>query len=370
MRVDMLLATARTHTKMAESHQTTTTATTKYYYADRFPSDLIIHMFSYVTEGSCVLRCQRVVVDEAEPDVLDERFLRPVPIPPSTADTHAHETLRMKILGQHLARDSGTSDVTVRVALHLASESEKPFVMDLDLDEFGAPYKECLATHTNNDTLVCDTCWRQLMAAATIYSDVFAVLCEQFGFGKVPLLFCFSGRRGLHVFAHPSANCRLLSKQVRISMIEIITYHWHTYARPRALDAALGLVRGAPLWLQKMAPYFGKHRKQPLVGSPMDIPASTETSSKNIRLPFSAHLKTTAASTPFWVYDSGGVDPLIIPTLHPDQFTIQWTDRANPSQPGTETRLTASRDIFTRWLQQQQQQPQTHPFSKEKTCIT
>lgn len=227
------------------------------------------------------------------------------------------------------------------VAIHWSSDSEKWFVLDLDLDEFGEPYKQCQAAN-HPDGPWCEACWCQLLIAARVYDEVIKNLFLSSGGADcdwIPMLWCFSGKRGLHLYMHPSLGWQNMDKVLREQVVSILKNKWQKW-----IDSD---------WAKQLTESTGKSwLVDHSASSPIDIGASTQVSSKMTRLPFSPHIGSTYVCTPIhW----GKVELHSLPVT-PAERAVRWRVQEEEEPELDQTlkleliKMTGAVNTFESWL--------------------
>jgi hypothetical protein len=136
-----------------------------------------------------------------------------------------------------------------------------------------------------------------------------------------PPLFCFSGRRGIHMYCHPSTGLHVLPATGRKTILEKLSRNWAKWA-PHAAEIA-------------------DHTIWALDSSPIDFEASYSVQGKNIRMPFSAHVETEYACTPF----DASRDELPL-----QNYAIKWNSSPTEWEECTAKRATAAISLFETWI--------------------
>lgn len=223
-----------------------------------------------------------------------------------------------------------------KTALHAASDTARLFALDLDLDLFGDAYKSCC--QNNHPTApYCRECWWQLVFAGRVYcaalKNIFAWHAALRNSDRMPLwkdpLWCFSGRRGLHLYCHPCTDMQVMPAQARKIIVTALVTNWMGWCGP-ALLAEAEHQSERPVWL--------------FDANPIDFNASTMREGKTMRMPFSPHLSSEFACTPFSVQTFG--------SSLPEEYAIKW----NFEKEGLEKSRAAMQRalaVFKEWVPEQ-----------------
>lgn len=224
-------------------------------------------------------------------------------------------------------------------ALHWTSATEKWFVLDLDIKDFGASYQTCASTHLPKSSLLCSTCWREMWYTAIILElalqKVFACTPLVTTHTWKPMLYCLSGNSGLHLYAHPRTGMHTLNERQRRDIIHAIHSTESTLNRLLPPGYADALPKDS---FVRQAPYL-----------PIDIAASAICEGKKIRLPFSPNLKGMYCCTPV----AHAIPlPHELTTVQPatmENSAVTWAQQFCKDTSNI-ARLTTAINVFTSWM--------------------
>jgi hypothetical protein len=309
-------ATAANGSVTSTSVKWVTYGTSK-YYSTLFPAQVVLRFLGgdktfklnalLSQHASTLAFAAQTSSNSGNEDEYVERWFSDTLGPEATA-----EDLRRRILEKHRPQVAGpTRSVWAgygRVALHYTSETEKFFVVDLDLENFGEPFRNCSdasAPHPK-PAIRCTRCWRQILAAGLLYASALQrILQAQWLKTTESLLPCMplltmSGNRGIHIWFHRSTKAQLLSAYARTNLVKAVAINWPQWVDPELHAAVLSAFAtldddsrknsngsvSIVMWMHHLA-IQGQVKA---VLSPIDLDASTLLAPKSIRLPYSVHL--------------------------------------------------------------------------------
>lgn len=331
------------------SYGSTITSTRDYFDA-AFPEDLIRLLLLYPFDksgdasGGSVFR---VVKQIGETDAMEPVDLSS--LTPSSASS--------SVLATDLKKDHRS------LSLHWSSPSHRLFSLDLDVDLFGAPYIECKKAHHDPKDVFCSKCWKQLCFAALVCEIVTRCVVAAVFYPGIEIdnespcaapvfLTCFSGHRGIHMFAHPALGLHSLGTHHRRVIVDAICN-----AQADWVDPATVLLIAQKFLGPCVQPWFF----DPAGRMPVDVTASVAAfSKKTIRLPFSPHLKSNFVSTPFDLYAclSQSNEYRSLPRF----IAVQWKPYVNDTtkreqnawlggwRRARQARLEKARHVFATWF--------------------
>ncbi len=321
------------------------------------------------------------------------------------------------------------------VALHAVPKGDRDIFIDLDIDLMGDKYLNCKKSHPNGEPL-CPTCWCQFLVAVGCFLETYIknleFLCTSRGLynnlkGMAPpslsdFMVCFSGNRGVHIWAHPKLGLACMNSSQRLSMIKKASSEWatsclsspdsvikgalfaqvkqkHGLADDAATQAFLkqqlaanaNLKPGDPaafnpgeyIWIldrqdisccvgtpgavtletagvvRAVPPPPGlgiNHPTSPVVHLPVDIQASAAANDYHrMRVPFSPHLSSVYAVTPFDFAKEAERMKKGVPIGEPKAFAINWTLAGSGSYQ--KQTLHQATEVCKAWLRRRSNEP-------------